>query len=52
MAKVINCECGFVARGDSNDDVVGVIREHMATDHPALLASVDPQDIYGWIQQE
>jgi len=52
MAKVINCECGFVARGESDDEVVGVIRGHMATDHPDVLASVDPQDLYGWIQEE
>jgi len=52
MAKVINCECGFVARGDSDDEVVGAIRGHMAADHPDLLASVNPQDPYGWIQEE
>ena len=37
MAKLIRCECGFVARGDTDDQVVAAIREHMATDHPALL---------------
>ena len=25
MAKLIRCECGFVARGDSDDQVVGMI---------------------------
>ena len=40
MTKLIRCECGFVARGDSDDQVVGVIRGHMATDHPALLDTV------------
>lgn len=33
MAKVINCECGFVARGGTDDQVVEAIRAHMATDH-------------------
>jgi predicted small metal-binding protein len=51
MAKVINCECGFVARGATDDEVVGAIEGHMATDHPELLSSVDRQDLYGWIQQ-
>jgi hypothetical protein len=40
MAKTIRCECGFVARGDSDDQVIGVIRGHMVTDHPALLDTV------------
>jgi predicted small metal-binding protein len=51
MAKAINCECGFVARGATDDEVVEVIRGHMATDHPALLASVDHADLYGWIEE-
>jgi predicted small metal-binding protein len=52
MAKLIRCECGFVARGDSDDQVVGVIRGHMASDHPALLAAVSREDLLGWIQAE
>jgi predicted small metal-binding protein len=51
MAKAINCECGFVARGSTDDEVVEVIRGHMSTDHPALLASVDRADLYGWIEE-
>lgn len=51
MAKVINCECGFVARGGNDDEVVEVIRGHMATDHPSLLATVDRRDLYGWIEE-
>jgi predicted small metal-binding protein len=51
MTKVINCECGFVASGGTDDEVVSVIRGHMASDHPDLLSSVDPQDLYGWIQE-
>jgi predicted small metal-binding protein len=52
MARIIRCECGFVARGDSDDAVVDAIREHMSTDHPALLESVGPDDLLGWIQLE
>ncbi len=52
MAKLIRCECGFVARGESDDQVVGVIRGHMATDHPALLNTVSRDDLLSWIQAE
>ena len=51
MAKAINCECGFMARVATDDEVVEVIRGHMATDHPALFASVDRADLYGWIEE-
>jgi predicted small metal-binding protein len=52
MAELIRCECGFVARGDSDEQVITVIREHMATDHPALLDAVSREDLLGWIQIE
>jgi predicted small metal-binding protein len=52
MAKLIRCECGFVARGESNDQVVGVIRGHLATDHPALLQTVSRDDLISWIKIE
>jgi predicted small metal-binding protein len=50
--KLIRCECGYVARGDSDEQVVGMIRGHMTTDHPALLKSVSDQDLRSWIQAE
>ena len=50
MARVIRCECGFVASGVTDDDVIAGIREHMRTDHPALLDTVGREDLLGWIQ--
>jgi predicted small metal-binding protein len=52
MAKLIRCECGYIARGDSDDAVVDAIRDHMASDHPMLLDTVDRSEIFGWIEQE
>lgn len=52
MSRIIRCECGYVARGESDDDVIGNIRSHMATDHPALLAQVAQEDLLAWIQIE
>ena len=50
--KLIRCECGYVARGDSDDMVIAAIREHMSSDHPAVLTSVSREDLLGWIQLE
>jgi predicted small metal-binding protein len=50
MAKAIRCECGFTATGQTDDEVVDAIREHMRTDHPALLDTVARADLYGWIE--
>jgi predicted small metal-binding protein len=50
--KLIRCECGYVARGDNDNQVVGMIRGHMASDHPALLDTVSQQDLLSWVQAE
>ena len=52
MARIIRCECGFIARGESDDEVIDTIRGHMSTDHPALLQTVQRQDLLGSIQLE
>ena len=49
---MIRCECGFVARGDSDDQVVGVIQGHLAAEHPALLDSVSREDLLSWVRVE
>jgi predicted small metal-binding protein len=51
MAKQITCECGFIARADSDDEVMQQIREHMRSDHPELLESVTRDDLLGWIEE-
>ena len=52
MARIISCECGFVARGDTDDEVIDVIQGHMRNDHPALLDTVGRDDLLGWIKVE
>jgi predicted small metal-binding protein len=51
MAKQINCECGFVARGETEDEVIARIRDHMRSDHPELLERVSEEDLRGWIEE-
>jgi predicted small metal-binding protein len=52
MTRLIRCECGFVARGNTDDEVIEAIRAHMGTDHPALFKTVEREDLLGWIQLE
>lgn len=51
MSKQIKCECGYVARAESEDEVIALIREHMRTDHPELLEKVAREDLLGWIEE-
>jgi predicted small metal-binding protein len=51
MAKQIICQCGFVARGESLDDVIQVIEGHMQSDHPELVGEVTRQDLMGMAEE-
>jgi predicted small metal-binding protein len=33
MAKVINCDCGYVARGESDDELVADAQKHAREVH-------------------
>ncbi|HEX7582929.1 MAG TPA: DUF1059 domain-containing protein [Gaiellaceae bacterium] len=51
MAKQIACECGYVAAGDTDEEVIELIRGHMASDHPQLLETITRDDLLGWIEE-
>lgn len=50
MARQITCECGYIARGQTEDEVVDLIQEHLRADHPQLLAQLTREDIAGWVE--
>ena len=50
MARQVKCECGYVARADTDDDVLADIRNHMRSDHPELLERVSDEQILDWIE--
>ena len=41
MAKIANCECGYVARGETVDDVVADLESHIRRDHPEMVGKYD-----------
>jgi predicted small metal-binding protein len=45
MGKVINCECGQVVRGKTEDELVANVEEHVRTDHPQLVGKMSRKDI-------
>ena len=45
MAKLINCECGQVVRGETDDELVAATEEHINRDHPELVGKLSRDDI-------
>lgn len=47
MAKLINCECGQVVRGDTDDELVANAEAHINRDHPELVGKLSRDDLLG-----
>lgn len=51
MAKLINCECGYVVRGASDDELVSAAEAHMERDHPDLAGKMSRDDILAMAEE-
>jgi predicted small metal-binding protein len=52
MAKVINCECGYVVRGESDDELLANAHDHIRTDHPDMEGQITDDQLLGMAQEE
>jgi predicted small metal-binding protein len=50
MTRQIKCECGFTARGESDDEVVTQIESHIRSDHPQLVQTLTRDEIASWVE--
>ncbi len=50
MTRQIKCECGYVARGETDDEVVVRIEGHIRTDHPELVETLTRDEIASWVE--
>jgi hypothetical protein len=52
MSKLINCECGEVVRGDTDDELVAAATAHVQRSHPDLVGKLSSEDILGMAEDE
>ena len=45
MARVINCECGQVIRGENDEELVSRAQDHVNQNHPELVGKLSRDDI-------
>jgi predicted small metal-binding protein len=50
MARQIRCECGYVARAETDDEVIDLVELHVRTDHPELADTETREEIASWIE--
>ena len=52
MAYVINCDCGYVARGETQDELVQAAEQHIQTDHPDMVGKMTRGELLAMAEEE
>jgi len=50
MLRQVRCECGYLARGRTDEEGIALILAHIATDHPDLAETETADDIRSLIE--
>jgi predicted small metal-binding protein len=45
MAKLINCECGHVVRGEEDEELIENAMSHIGQNHPELVGKISREDL-------
>jgi predicted small metal-binding protein len=51
MAQVINCECGYVVRGETDDELVANAEAHIESDHPDMVGQMSREDLLAMAEE-
>ena len=51
MAKLVNCECGEVVRGETDEELVQAVEAHVDRHHPDLVGQLSREDILGMAEE-
>jgi predicted small metal-binding protein len=52
MAYVITCDCGYQARGETEDELVADAEQHMQDKHPEMADEMAREQILALAQEE
>lgn len=45
VSKLVNCECGHVVKGQSDEDLISNVEAHVNEVHPELVGKLSREDI-------
>jgi predicted small metal-binding protein len=51
VAYTITCNCGYVIRGSTEDDVVRRAQDHIQDAHPDLVGKISAQDLLSMAEE-
>ena len=50
--KLINCECGQVVRGETDEELLRNAEAHIQRDHPELVGKITREDLLAMSERE
>jgi hypothetical protein len=51
MAKVINCDCGYTVRGETDEALLAAAHKHIDEQHPEMKGKVTDQELLAQAQE-
>ena len=51
MAKLINCECGEVVHGETDQELLANAEAHIERDHPELVGQLSRDDLLAMAEE-
>ena len=51
MAKIINCECGYVARGEDMESVIAATEELISREHPEMAGKYERDELLDLVEE-
>jgi predicted small metal-binding protein len=51
MAYMINCDCGYVSRGETEDELVEAANLHIEEVHPEMAGKVSREDLLAMAEE-
>jgi predicted small metal-binding protein len=52
VAKVIKCDCGYVARGGTDEELLADAHKHIEESHPDLAGRISRADLLAMAEEE
>jgi predicted small metal-binding protein len=52
MAYVINCDCGYVVRAETEDELVDSANAHIEDAHPDMVGKVSREDFLAMAEEQ
>jgi predicted small metal-binding protein len=51
MAKVINCDCGYIVRGETDEELLSNANAHIESDHPDMVGKVTNEELLAMAEE-